>query len=269
MKAQNSANLARIFKDYPREVRQDDQQTSIVRECCKIFPILRDGHLLERPHADPKLLHTVLFHHQHVIPHTKQHFHVSRHGVLRLDHGHAQWVLLDSRISKLARDRILEIGNAEDLEPLGNAHHAVAPENALDNSLLEALLSQGELRSAELGVDIVRVDGAILDDTDEYLIVGPGHSNKAAAGAVPYGGGEGATGSVEDEEFAASGLGVELNDLGVVADSSDGATEGGGGNAVAGEVDATPLHGVDGKLAVEPVVQELPLPGDGYGRHHR
>lgn len=269
MRAQNSANLARIFKDYPREVRQDDQQTSIVRECCKILPILRDGHLLERPHADPKLLHTILFHHQHVIPYTKQHFHVSRHGVLRLDHGHAQWILLDARISKLARDRILEIGDAEDLEPLRNAHHAVAPENALDNALLETLLSQGELRSAELGVDIVRIDGTILDDTNEYLIVGPGHSNEAPSGAVPYGGGEGAAGGVEDKEFAASGLGVELNDLGVVADGSDGSTERGSRDAVAGEVDATPLHGVDGELAVEAVVQELPLPGDGDGRHDR
>lgn len=68
-------------------------------------------------------------------------------------------------------------------------------------------------------------------------------------------------------ELAAGGLGVELHDLGIVADGRDRAAKGGAGHAVAGEVHAAPLHGVDLKLAVVAVVEELPLRRDSDGRH--
>lgn len=246
VRAQTSTDLAGVFKDDFGEIRQNDQKPAIMCECCEILPILRDSHFLERPNSDPQLLHPVLLHQQHVIPHPEQHLHVPGHRVLRIDHRHAQRILIDPWIREPARHRILEVGDAEDQEPLGDAHHAVPPKDAIHDALLETFFPHGELGGAELGVDVIAVDGAVLDNADEDLIIGPGHADKAAAWAVPDGGGEGATGGVEDEELAAGGLGVELDNLGIVADGRDGAAKGCSGDTVAGEVDAAPLHRVDG-----------------------
>ena len=62
-------------------------------------------------------------------------------------------------------------------------------------------------------MDVVAVNGAVLDDAEKSLIVGPGHADEAAAGVAPYGVGEGAAGGGEEAELAESGLGVELDDL--------------------------------------------------------
>lgn len=85
---------------------------------------------------------------------------------------------------------------------------------------------------------------------------------------VPGDGGEGDAGGVEDEELAAGGLGVELDDLRIVADGGDGAAEGGACDAEAREVHAgAPLEGVELGLAVVAVVEELPLRRHGHRLH--
>ena len=78
---------------------------------------------------------------------------------------------------------------------------------------------------------------------------------------APDGVGEGVAGGGEEAELAEGGLGVELDDLRVVADDGDGAAEGGGGDLVAGEVHVFPPHWVELRLAVVAVVEELPLRG--------
>lgn len=100
------------------------------------------------------------------------------------------------------------------------------------------------------------------------MVVGPREADEAAAGAVPEGGGDGDAGGVEDEELAASGLGVELDDLGVVSNGGDRTAEGSAGDAVAGEVHArAPLEGVELGLAVVAIEEELPLRRHGDCRH--
>lgn len=105
----------------------------------------------------------------------------------------------------------------------------------------------------------------------------------------PGGGGEGVARGGEEEEAAARGLGVELHDLGVVADGGDRAAEGRGGDDVGGEVEAAGAGsggsggggggggggrggpgegGVDGDAAVEAVGEEVPLRRDGDGGGH-
>lgn len=117
-------------------------------------------------------------------------------------------------------------------------------------------------------MDGVTVNGAVLDDADEGLVVGPGEANEAAARVLPDGVGEEEAGGVEDAELAEGGLSVELDDLGVVADEGDGTAEGGAGDLVAAQVDVLPPHRlVELGLAVVPVAQELPLRGHRHVRH--
>lgn len=80
---------------------------------------------------------------------------------------------------------------------------------------------------------------------------------------APDGVGEGAARGREEAELAEGGLGMELDDLGVVADDGDRAAEGRNGNLGAGEVDVLPRHRVELGLAVVAVVEELPFRGDG------
>lgn len=177
--------------------------------------------------------------------------------------------VLDPRIGQFGRIRILEIGEAEQLVRFRDADQSVAPEDAVDDVLLEALLPHGDIGLEELGVEIVAVDGAVLDDAGEGLVVGPGHADKAAAGVLPDGLGEEDAGGVEDAELAEGGLGVELDDLGVVADDGDRTAERRAGDSVAAEVHVAPAHSVELGLAVVPVVEELPLGGDRDVRHRR
>lgn len=60
---------------------------------------------------------------------------------------------------------------------------------------------------------------------------------------------------------------AELDDLGVVADDGDWATEGGAGDLVAAELHVLPAHVIDLGLTVVPVVEELPLRGNRDIRH--
>uniref|UniRef100_A0A0A9E8L5 Uncharacterized protein n=1 Tax=Arundo donax TaxID=35708 RepID=A0A0A9E8L5_ARUDO len=89
----------------------------------------------------------------------------------------------------------------------------------------------------------------------------------------------------EEEEAAARGLGVELHDLGVIADGGDPAAEGRDGDDVGGEVEAANHgtaaargggrggdcrggpgeRGVEGDAAVEAVGKEVPLRRDRDG----
>lgn len=97
----------------------------------------------------------------------------------------------------------------------------------------------------------------------------------------PRGRGEGVARGGEEEKAAARGLGVELHDLGVIANSGDRAAEGSGGDDVVGEVEATDPasaaaggggsgggrggpgeRGVDGDAAVETIGEEVPLRRD-------
>lgn len=154
---------------------------------------------------------------------------------------------------------VLEIGYAKHLISLGDAHQPIPPKHAVDHVLLETLLAHGHAGLDELGVDVVAVDGPVLDDAGEDLVLGPRHADEAAAGVLPDGLGDEDACGVEDTELAKGGLGVELDDLGVVSDDGDGAAEGGAGDLVASEVDVSPLHGVELRLAVVSVVEELPL----------
>lgn len=177
--------------------------------------------------------------------------------------------VLDPRIGQFGRIRILEIREAEQLVRFRDADQSVAPEDAVDDVLLEALLPHGDIGLEELGVEIVAVDGAVLDDAGEGLVVGPGHADEAAAGVLPDGLGEEDAGGVKDAELAEGGLGVELDDLGVVADDGDRTAERSAGDSVAAEVHVAPAHSVELGLAVVPVVEELPLGGDRDVRHRR
>ena len=104
-------------------------------------------------------------------------------------------------------------------------------------------------------------------------MIRPGHAYQAASGIFPGSGGEEIARGGENAEAAAGRLGPELDDLGVVADRGDRAAEGGAGDAVAAEVEASadrgPAHGVEEQLAVETVVEELPFRRDGHRRSRR
>lgn len=101
------------------------------------------------------------------------------------------------------------------------------------------------------------------------MVVGPGHADQSAAGVFPDGLGELDTSTVEDAELAEGRFGMELDDLGVVADDGDWATVGRAGNLVAVEVDVLPAHSVKLGLTIITVVEELPLGGDRDVRHYR
>ena len=111
-------------------------------------------------------------------------------------------------------------------------------------------------------MDVVAVNGAVLDDAGEGLVIGPGHADQSSAGVFPNGLGELNASGVEDAELAESGFGVKLYDLGVVTDDGDWATEGGAGDLVTAEVDVLPAHSVELGLTVVAVVEELPLGSD-------
>lgn len=267
----NRTNLAGVLEYDPGEISGDDEKPPVVRERRQVLAVLRDGHPLQRPDPDPELLHPVLLHGEHVIPDPQEHLHSAGHRVLGLDDGDAQRELVDPGVGELARPGVLEVGDAEDLVAFGDGDDAVAPEDAFGDALLEALLAEGDWGADELGADVVAVEGAVLDEAVEEEVVGPGHADEAAAGAVPGGGGEWVAGGGEDEELAARGLGEELDDLGVVADGGHGAAEWRAGDAVAGEVHpgTAPLEAVELRLPVEAVVELLPLRRDGDGRHGR
>lgn len=234
--------------------------------------VTRDGHLLQRTAQDleAQLLNPVLLHGQHVgLANGEQHLHVAGQGVLRLDHRHTQGRFIDPRVGELAGLGVLEIGDAKQLVGLGGADDAVAPEDAVDDILLEALLAHGDAGLQGLGVDVVSVNGAVLDDAGQGLVVGPGHADQPAAGVLPDGLGELDAGAVEDAELAEGGLGVELDDLRVVSDDGDRPAEGRAGDLVPAEVDVLPAHTVELGLAVVTVVEELPLGGDRDVRHFR
>lgn len=116
-------------------------------------------------------------------------------------------------------------------------------------------------------MDVVAVHGAVLDDAEESEVVGPGHGHEAAAGVAPDGVGEGAAGGREETELAEGGLGVELDDLGVVADDGDGTAERGGGDFGPGKVDVLPGERGELGFAIVAVVEELPLRCNGDVRH--
>lgn len=82
-------------------------------------------------------------------------------------------------------------------------------------------------------MDVVAVNGAVLSNADQRLVVGPGHSDETAARVLPDSFGDLDAGGVEDSELPEGGLGVELDDLGVVADYGDGPAEGGTSDLVA------------------------------------
>lgn len=108
-------------------------------------------------------------------------------------------------------------------------------------------------------MDVVAVNGAVLDDAEESEVVGPRHCDEATAGVAPDGVGEGAAGGGEEAELAEGGFGLELDDLGVVADDGDRTAERRGGDLSAGEVDVLPGERRELGLTVVAVVEELPL----------
>lgn len=111
-------------------------------------------------------------------------------------------------------------------------------------------------------MNVVPIDRAVLDDADKGLIIHPRHANEASAGVFPDGLSDLDARGVEDAEFAEGGFGVELDDLGIVADHGDWTTEGCAGDLVAAEVDVFPLHLVELGLTIVAVVEELPLRGN-------
>lgn len=74
--------------------------------------------------------------------------------------------LLDRRIGQSHRIRVLEIRDAEQLILFRDAHQPVPPEHAIRHVLLEALFAEGDVGFDEVGVDVVAVNGAVLDDAD-------------------------------------------------------------------------------------------------------
>lgn len=102
------------------------------------------------------------------------------------------------------------------------------------------------------------------------MIVGPREPYETAAGVPPHGFRDLDTGGVEDSEFSEGGFGVELDDLGVVADDRDWAAEGGAGEFVAAQINVFPFHGVESRFPVVAVAEREPLGGDSDsvgGRH--
>lgn len=161
----------------------------------------------------------------------------------------------------------LEVRDAEIPISLCDADEAVAPEDALPHVLFEALLAEGDVGLDQLGVDVVAVDGTVLDYAEQGLVIGPGHADQAAAWVLPDGFGDEEARGVENAELAEGGLGVKLDNLGVVANDGDWTAERGAGHLVAGQVDVFPSHLVELGLAVVSVVDELPFGGHRYVGH--
>lgn len=66
------------------------------------------------------------------------------------------------------------------------------------------------------------------------MVFGPRHADQASAGVFPYGFGDESAGGSEDAEFAEGRFGIELDDLGIVADHGNWTAEGRAGDFVAG-----------------------------------
>ena len=81
-----------------------------------------------------------------------------------------------------------------------------------------------------------------LNDTDQILIVTPRQTDQATAGVLSNDVGERNADGVEGPELLECGLGVELDDLGIIAAESDRTAEWGVGDFVAAEIDVPPLH---------------------------
>lgn len=84
---------------------------------------------------------------------------------------------------------------------------------------------------------------------------------------LPDGFGDEDTSGVEYAEFTERRFGVELDDLGVVADDGDRATEWGAGHLVAAQVHMFPPHLVYLQFPIETVAEKLPLRRNGDVRH--
>lgn len=82
-------------------------------------------------------------------------------------------------------------------------------------------------------MDRVAVNGAVLDDADECLVVSPREPDQSAAGVLPDSVSDRVACRIEDAELAEGGLCIELDDLGVVADESDGTAKWRAGDLVA------------------------------------
>lgn len=128
------------------------------------IPVGGNSHLLRQRMID--FLHAVFVQHQYPSISSDQQLHTASHRVLGLDHGHAMRQLLNLRPGQLANLHRRKIRHAEVPIRLRHANDAVPPEHALHHVLLEALFPHGRVRLDELRVDVVAVDGAILDDAD-------------------------------------------------------------------------------------------------------
>ena len=74
------------------------------------------------------------------------------------------------------------------------------------------------------------------------MIVTPRQTDQATVGVLPNDVGERNADGVKGPELLECGLGVELDDLGIVAAESDRTAEWGVGDFVAAEIDVPPLH---------------------------
>ena len=81
-----------------------------------------------------------------------------------------------------------------------------------------------------------------LNDTDQSMIVTPRQTDQATTWVLQNDIGERNADGVEGPELLECGLGVELDDLGIVAAESDRTAEWGVGDFVAAEIDVPPLH---------------------------
>jgi len=131
---------------------------------------------------------------------------------------------------------------------------------------------------------------AVGEEREEAEGAGEGERVEAREKGWPGRGGNWVGGGGEEEEAPAGGLGVELHDLRVVADGSDRASKGRGGDDVGGQVEATDHstadagggrgragrswggpreRGVERESAVEAVGEKVPLRRNGDGGGHR
>lgn len=55
-------------------------------------------------------------------------------------------------------------------------------------------------------MDVIAVNGAVLDYAGQGLIVSPGHADESATGVLPYGLGELDSGRVENAKLAECGF---------------------------------------------------------------
>lgn len=119
-------------------------------------------------------------------------------------------------------------------------------------------------------MNVVAINGAVLNDTDQSMIVAPRQADQATAGVLPNDVGERNAGGVEEAELSQCGLGVELDDLGIVADESDRTAEWRAGDFVAAEIDVPPLHRVvEFRFPVVTVAEKLPLGGHRHVGHRK